>query len=492
MSALNQANIERVMNIGIALSVQRDMSKLLDTIIDEAMTITHCDGGTLYVPENNMLYFKIMRNDSMHTYQGSEDEDVDLPPVAITEDNVCSYVMIHRKMVNIDDVYRSDAFDFSGPKRYDDLTGYLTKSMMVIPLENNKGAVVGVLQLINALDEQGQVIPFDSEFEQIFRSIAAQAAIAVTNMQYTKDIKNVFHSFVQVLAAAIDERSPYSANHTKNVVRLVESFIDFVNVYNAEGKTKVCFPEELKEQIVMGAWLHDVGKIITPLEIMDKATRLGGDEEKVKNRFETIYLSQQVKYLQGKMSEAEWAMLSEEITEAKALCLRANVGDPCTNEDLEKIQSFQHRQVALNDQETLSWLTSGEVEKLSIKSGTLTKEERKIMQDHVSITRRLLNKIPFTDEYKDVPIFAARHHEKLNGKGYPDGLIAAQMPLGARIIAVMDVYEALTAEDRPYKKNMSSERAFAILDEMVADGELDGDLVCLLKVQQGVIKEESI
>lgn len=474
-------NYEKLLNIGILLSAQRNMSMLFDTIVTEAMDITNCDGGTLYICEDNVLEFKIMRNNSMNVFKGGKDEPIDLPPVPISEANVCAYVVIQKELENINDVYNSEKFDFSGPMKYDKITGYRTQSMMVIPLENNKGEIVGVLQLINAKDKDNNTIPFDKNFEPIFRSIASQAAIALTNMKYTKDIKNLFNSLVQVLATAIDERTPYNANHTKNVAALVSDFIDYINLKHDENSYPLYFDDNLKEQTIMAAWLHDVGKITTPLEVMDKSSRLGDNIKLVEMRFELIYLMEEVNYLKGNITEEQWKILSEKITNVKELCIFLNTKDFLDDSQIEQIHDIASTSSVDKDGKIINWLTPTEHLQLTVKKGTLTSDERKIMEDHVVITEKLLSKIEFSNEYKSVPFFAASHHEKLNGKGYPKGLSQGDLPVSTRILGIMDVFEALIANDRPYKKSMSPEKALIILEEMVKFGELDEDLVGLLK-----------
>ncbi len=486
-------DILRVLQIGILLSAQRNMPKLLDTIITEAMLITNCDAGTLYTFENGQLHFKIMRNHTMKSYQGGEDEPVTLPPVPLEERFVSSYVVIHKELVNIEDAYTSDKFDFSGPKRYDQMTGYRTQSMLVIPLENNRGEVVGVVQLMNAMDKDGTVIAFDPKYELIFRSVASQAAIAVTNMNYMRNIKQLFNSLVEVLATAIDERSHYNANHTRNVARFTDEFIDYLNERYSKSEFSEAFTPEDKEQIVMAAWLHDVGKIITPLQIMDKATRLGDHAIVVSMRFDTIFYAEKAKYLAGAYTAAEWELLSEKIKAARALCEKSDTGAVLTDEEVDAIRQFGETVTVRDDGQEMLWLTDYEVNSLSLKYGTLTREERQIMEDHVVITERLLSKIPFTSDYKDVAYFASTHHEKLNGKGYPHKRKAEELPTATRIISMMDVFDALTAKDRPYKKPMSMEKAFSILDKMVADGDMDCGLLHHLKKQQiskGAVGEE--
>ncbi|MEG1870012.1 MAG: HD domain-containing phosphohydrolase, partial [Oscillospiraceae bacterium] len=439
--------------------------------------------GDVYVAKNDMLHFKILRNHTLNTYQGSDGEEVDLPPVPITEHNVCSYVLIHKHMENIDDVYCSDKFDFSGPMDYDLMTGYRTKSMMVIPLENNKGMVVGVLQLLNAKDKNNQTIPFNKIFEKIFCSIASQAAIAVTNMQYTQDIKELFQSLIMVLAAAIDERSPYNANHTKNVADLVANFVDFVNLKHKNGQTKLFFDHEMREQMIISSWLHDIGKIITPLEIMDKSSKLGSKYNEINMRLNVAYYELKAKGADNETDKEIFEQAANEVLHVQELITRINNADQTDPNDLLEINKYADRTLTLPDGKVLPWITPDEFECLNIKYGTLTHDERKIMEDHVVITKRLLDKIKFTSEYKDVAFLAASHHERLNGSGYPNGLTAEQLPIPSRIITVMDIFDSLIAKDRPYKKAVPIKQAFKIIDKLVAKGDIDGEIVELLKEQ---------
>lgn len=477
---INQIIYDKVLAIGIALSAQPNISRLLDTIVTEAMAITNCDAGTLYLKEDDFLHFTVMRNHTMELNKGQSEESVCLPPVPISEKNVCAYVAIHKNMENIPDVYSSEKFDFSGPKKYDSITNYTTKSMLVIPLETNTGRVVGVLQLINAMDDDGNIIPFDVEFEHIFRSVASQAAIAVINMKNTKEIKELLHSIVEVLTAAIDERAHYNARHTQNVAQLTEEFIDFINDEYELGQTYLFFDQAMKEQIVMAAWLHDVGKIITPLEVMDKSTKLGSDLATLELRFDKIYYCEKVKFLLGQYTKEEWRAMEDEILQAKTLCQKMNVSS-VSDEQIEQIQELSKRVSLTEKGEKISWLTTTEVENLCIKYGTLNASERVIMENHVVITDRLLSKIKFSSEYKDVAFFAAGHHEKLNGKGYPKGLKEDEIPVATRILGIMDIFEALTAKDRPYKEPLSLERTFQILSKMENDGDIDPELSRLLQ-----------
>ena len=474
---IDERNLQRILSIGVALTAERDMNRLLNTILTEAIAITDCDAGTLYLLEDDKLHFKIMHNHSLGIFLGGEGVPVGLPPLELSEANVASYVTIHRNMENIADVYVSDKFDFTGPKQYDNLTGYRTQSMLVVPLLNNRDEIIGTLQLMNAMDRDKNVIPFAKEYEEIFRSVSSLAAIAVTNMRFTEENRALFQSLVEVLAAAIDERSPYNAYHTYNVVELTKGYVDFINKKHNEGRTNIYFSPESAEQIVMAAWLHDIGKIITPLDIMDKSTRLGDKLPLVLLRLEAIAATERANYLEGKTGEADYARLAAEISEASALCQSANAGAPAGDEELALIRSYGERRCIMADGRVQPWLTPDEIECLGIRYGTLTPAERRTMEEHVEITGRLLEKIRFSRQYRNVSTYAVNHHEKLNGHGYPGHKTGSELPLGARIITIMDIFEALTAKDRPYKSPIPFERSFAILSEMAESGEIDAELV---------------
>jgi GAF domain-containing protein len=281
-------HLEELLNIGIALSAEKDHTKLLERILREARRITNADAGTLYLCEEDRLVFKIIHNDTLGIYQGGQDEPVDLPPVPLDPANVSSWVALHKKSVNIPDVYETSNFDFSGPKKYDAIIGYRTGSMLVVPLENYGGEVIGVLQLLNAKNEQGQIIPFAPELEKIVFSLASQAAVSLTNMQYIQEIDNLFHSFVQVMATAIDARTPYNVNHTRHIAQLAEKFAAYLDSLTSGPFSQEKFSENRTAQLVMAAWLHDIGKVAIPLNVMDKPSRLGERIGYVRQRLELL------------------------------------------------------------------------------------------------------------------------------------------------------------------------------------------------------------
>jgi HD-GYP domain-containing protein (c-di-GMP phosphodiesterase class II) len=485
--------VEDILNIGIALSAEKDHNRLLEMIVTEARRITGADGGTLYLCESDHLIFKIIQNDTMQTYKGGMGEPVNLPPVPMRLENVSSYVALNNHIVNIPDVYEADGFDFSGPKNYDKITGYRTGSMLVIPLENHQRDVIGVLQLLNAKDGTGNTIPFAPYFEKVISSLASQAAISLTNMQLLADIERLFNSFVEVMATAIDSRTPYNANHTRRVALLSGELARIIDGVKEDKWAEIDFSEDRIAQLVMAGWLHDIGKIATPLSVMNKSSRIEAQIELVLQRLDYIEASLKSHYLEQKLAllnigdissiqslDDKWQEEKKLMQETRDLIIK--VDHPATfvdKEILEKVHAIANRTYLDQAGNEHTWLTESELTALSVIKGTLTEAERQVMEDHVVITERMLDKIPFTRKLKEVPYFASIHHEHLDGKGYPRGLTGDEIPLEGRILALVDVFDALTAADRPYKKAMSTDQALKILGFMVKDGELDGDLLQL-------------
>ncbi len=458
---LNQ--VENILNIGISLSAERDHNRLLERILTEARKITRADAGTLYLREKDRLIFSIIQNESLNIFQGGSGEPIDLPPVKIEKTSVSGYTAITREIVNIPDVYQAQGFDFSGPKKYDSLTGYRTTSMLVLPLENHRQEVIGVLQLINACNELGKTIPFKPHLEKVISSLASQAAISMTKTQMMAEIENLFQSFVMVMATAIDARTPYNANHTRRVARLSLELSQCINKITTGPLAEEEFDENRTRQLVMAAWLHDIGKVAIPLSVMNKATRL-------EERMDIIQL--RLDYI-----KAIDPNRGENVEEARELIIRAN--DPSffvDDETLAHLQEIAELTYTDGQGREKRWLTKEELEALSVSKGTLTEEERKIMEDHVEIADRILQKIPFTSNLKDVPSWASLHHEMLNGNGYPQQLSGAEIPLEGRILALADIFDALTASDRPYKAALSVEKSLEILSFMIEDNMLDKDL----------------
>jgi HD-GYP domain-containing protein (c-di-GMP phosphodiesterase class II) len=482
------AEIENLLNIGIALSAEKDLNRLLEMIVTEARRITNADAGTLYLKQQDVLYFRISQNQTLKIRQGGDGELLNLPPVPIKKENVSGYVALTGCSVNISDVYQTEAFDFTGPRHYDQMTGYRTRSMLVVPIKNQEGDILGVLQLINAQDPANQeVISFAPYYQKVIESLASQAGVAITNTQLLRDIEELFNSFVKVMAAAIDSRTPYNANHSRRVALLARAIGERINQEEEEPWRERVFTQERLDQLTMAGWLHDIGKIATPLSVMNKATRLGDGLELLLQRFdyiwrteETISLQRQLELWptgQEKPAREEVFQLQERRRQLEAhreIILRVN--DPGTLVD--EVIANQLREIASKTYldpagQPKPYLTAVELNNLIVRTGTLTSEERQIMEEHVEITARLLENIPFIKKFQEVPVFARMHHEHLDGKGYPQGIKGDKIPLEARILALVDVFDALTASDRPYKKALPVDQALRIMGFMVKDGKLD-------------------
>lgn len=484
--AINASEMERLFNIGIALSANADSDSLMREIVDVAMDLTNCDGGTLYVLEEGQLRFHIMITLSLGIDQGGHGQRIDLPPVSVSNpQNVCARAAAEKHLINVADVYSDDRFDFSGPQRYDRMTGYRTKSMLVIPMLDDKGDAIGVLQLLNAKDKAGETVAFPKDCEQVIQSLASQAAIRLTNLNYSREITKLLESIVQVLSTAIDARSPYNANHTRNMAKYGERFLNWLR----ETENDKALSPEAQREFLMAVWLHDIGKLVTPLSVMDKPSRLAEAEKDVRQRFETIELLEEIRYLKGELGEGEYRNRLRELSDALETISMANGAGFLTDDLLKKVEEIGEKTYVDREGSRKPFLLPEELEALSVRKGTLTATERQIMENHVVMTKKLLDQVRFGKEYSHVAGWASNHHEYLDGTGYPRKLTAEELSFPERLLTVLDIYDALTAKDRPYKKPMPEEKAFEILHSMAREGKIDSHILELF-VESGAWKEE--
>lgn len=477
---LTNEQLRNIINIGNRLSAEKNKGKLLGDMLDTAMQLSNCDAGTLYLYKDNLLHFMIMKTLSLNISKGEDGEPIDLPPVAMSESNVCSYTAIHKEMVNIPDVYHSERFDFSGPRNYDAITGYYTKSMLVIPLENTQGEIIGVLQLLNAKNEKNEIIPFDQEAEFVLRSLGSQTAVAFTNLIYMEEIKKQMYSFVEAFATTIDARTPYNGSHTRMVTIYAGVLADYINKLYMEGKCEEYFDENRKEQLQLAAALHDIGKMVIPLSVMNKATRLDDKLEKVMDRFQLLTAYYELDECKKRITKEEARDKIDFIKSAKEFILSANSAGFLPEESLQRVNEIADCVYIKEDGEKIYYLTEEERICMNIQKGTLTKEERAKMEEHVVMTAKILDKVYFNTQYKNVAKYASSHHELLDGSGYPHHRKGEELALESRILAVVDVFDALTCTDRPYKAPMPKEKAFSILHAMAEEGKLEERLVSWL------------
>lgn len=478
---LEYTDFEKILKIGIRLCTERDQNRLLEAIMEAGMEITHCDASAMYLYESGQLFFRNMKVTSLEI---SEDKNSELlkkmPTIPMKEKNACAYTVMHREIVNVPDIYNSEKFDFSDAKECDALIGYRTKSMLVIPIENNENELIGVLQLINALDEQRKITVFNEQYELIVLSLGSMAAIELTNLAYVEELKVQLHSFVEALATAIDERTPYNGTHTRKVAEYSELLADYIAKMHEQGLCEEDFDEERKERLLLAALLHDIGKMIIPLSIMNRATRLDGDIVQLEERFLLLRAYYKIDMLKNRISREEYDRIMREMDDDLKFIHEVDTMGYLEDEVCDRVVEMSKKFHENEDGTRTPYLTEHETECLTIRRGTLTAADRKQMENHVVMTEKLLSKVHFNRSYREVPKWATSHHEFLDGSGYPRKMTADQLDLETRILTVSDIYDALTATDRPYKKPMSQEAALRTLKEMADDGKIDSRLVSWL------------
>ena len=460
--------IERFFDLALALTSEREIDVVFDMILTESMDLTDCDGGTVYVLREDRLEFESLYTRSKGVHMSRLMGDVSLPPVMLDRSSVCACAALDKKLINLSDIYDSVEYDFSGAKKYDSLNNYRTVSMLVVPMIDDTGSVIGVLQLINAMEDE-RVVAFDPEYERMISAMTSLASVSLHNRILARELLELLHSFVRVMIGAVDTRSPYNANHTKSMVGYGERFLKYMS-----KKDPTLFPEAMWDPFLMSIWLHDLGKLVIPLEVMDKETRLGGRLSDVMHRIEVAVLSERIQGLQGK-SDSGAAI--KELLEARDFITEINSVGFLSDEMTARVEALGELTCLDSQGERIPLLTEEEKECLMVRRGTLTARERHIVESHVEHTESMLSKMKFKGSYASVPEWATGHHELLNGSGYPYKKKAKDIPIPTRLITILDIYDALPAEDRPYKPAIPSERAIGILREMAEEGKLDGRLL---------------
>ncbi|MCR4897173.1 MAG: GAF domain-containing protein [Lachnospiraceae bacterium] len=474
---MRELSNDRLIQIAIELSAQKDIDLVLDHIIGEAMDLTGCDGGTVYSLEDGFLHFHNVVTRSKDFHMSKSQGNITLPPVSLEAGNICAICAREKRRINVPDVYESTEFDFSGPKKYDALNNYRTTSLLVLPMEDDKGNVIGVLQLLNAMDSDGNVIPFSEEYERTIYALSSLAAVSMNNRRLAQEVYDILHSFVQVMASAIDMRSPYNANHTRSMVRYGKRFIRWLNASDSEWK----FPEDTIDPFLMSVWLHDVGKLVIPLEVMDKADRLGVNVTGLMHKLEIAVLMQRIRGLEHPEEREAAEEEIRYIESSRDLILSKNSAGFLPDDVMAQIRAMGEHSVLDSEGNPVPMLNETELHCMLIQKGTLTDEERQIMQSHVVRTSEMLSRMKFSGSYMKVPEWAGGHHELLDGSGYPKHMTAEQLPKEVRLLTIIDIYDALTAEDRPYKPPMPCEKALGILHSMVEEGKLDGEILDLFE-----------
>ncbi|MBN2789352.1 MAG: HD domain-containing protein [Candidatus Delongbacteria bacterium] len=462
--------------IGIALSSETKMNKLFNLIVDEIIEFADCDACSLYIKnlDKHELIFEATKTVSL--LKKDESSVFKSFSVPLTRKSISGYTAITGETVNICDCYKigeDKEYDFD--KSYDKKTGYRTVSMLSVPMRSTDGDILGVIQLINKIDKNGNIVPFSAEFEQIILSLASQAAVALSNVRLLEANKNLYKALVKSFSQAIEERSPHTAGHSKRVAFISEMIAKHINNKTEGVYSNIFFTYEKLEELKYAALLHDVGKVAVPENVLEKQNKLSDDEmEVITNRFETIKFS--ITLNMSDMDEIKKAI--DGVDNELNFIISKNLPGFISDEDKIKVKEIGAKFYTEFDGTQHSYLTEKEIFMLTdFVKGNFSPDEWEKMKKHVSSTLDILKEVPFTEELKDIPKIAGAHHEMLDGSGYPYHLGHENIMLQSRILAVADVFEALTAADRPYKKAVPLDRSIKILEFMAKDGELDKDIV---------------
>ena len=491
-----QDRLRRLNEIGVALSVERDLNVLLERILHQARGFTSADAGTLFLVKDDHLTFAIAQNDTLHSFVGGRYGAPGVPPVPLNRDSVSGYAAITGETLNIADVYAPEWHRFEGPRNYDRMTGYRTISMLVVPMQDHEGQVTGVLQLLNAIHPTtAQVTAFSSDAQALIQSLASQAAVAINNVRLVQDTEELFESFVRVMATAIDERSPYTGGHIRRVAEMASVVAEAVNRCTEGPLADICFAADELNELRIASWMHDIGKITTPEWVVDKPTKLTTIHDRIellRARFACFSELVQRRGLERRLAGADAALIAAEVQAEReqlrddlAFLERANTpSESLADAVLERLQQIATRHYVVDDRQ-VPCITPDELMNLSIRRGSLNDAERRKINDHAGMTIRMLEQIPFTRKLQRVPDIAGAHHERLDGTGYPRRLEGDQISLQARILAMVDIYESLSADDRPYRAEpMSRETVLRILAQEVENHHLDPNLHALFVQQQ--------
>ncbi|MCP4394052.1 MAG: GAF domain-containing protein [Alphaproteobacteria bacterium] len=524
--------LQKLAEVGIALSTEMDLDHLFEKTILEAKEITNSDGGILYLlnEEDDKLKIVFIFNEQLGLAAGGATNvevlypAVDLYDTATGNPRAYDPIVecaLSGKTINIADAYEVSKFDFSSVKENDDNIGYRSKSFLYIPLKNRKKKVIGVVQLINSRNEFGSLVEFDEGTQKLAEAISANASIALDNQGLVRELQTIFEAFVKIIAKSIDAKSPHTGAHCQRVPEIVLKLAMAACLEDDGPFANFGLDDDDWTTLQLASWLHDCGKIATPEYIVDKATKLetvNNRIHEVRTRFEVLRRDAEIAYLKKQLEGNEdkeklKKEFEDEVAELEGdykFIADCNVGFTAMRTDDRKRLALISRKKWIRHFDRLlglSWeeatrtnkeiaeqvpaeeflldnrsehnfagYNRGEVYNLSVVRGTLTPEERKTIDAHIDVTIDMLAALPFPDNLKNIPEYACGHHERIDGKGYPKGLTGKQMSIPARIMAIADIFEALTATDRPYKAIKSLSKVVDIMANMKDTGHIDPDL----------------
>ncbi|NJD26183.1 MAG: GAF domain-containing protein [Betaproteobacteria bacterium] len=495
------ARLDQLNDIGAALSREKNLGLLLEKILLAAKEITHADGGTVYrvSADRQHLHYEIVRTDSLNiAFGGSAREATSgifpdlplyLPDGSPNNHMVAAYSALQAWTVNIPDAYEAEGFDFSGTRKFDARTGYRSQSFLTVPMKNHENEIIGVLQLINAISPKtGKTVAFSAQDQRLVESLASQAAVALTNRMLIEQLENLFESTIRMINTAINEKSPYTNGHCERVPELTMMIAEAVDSETQGPLADFSMSDADRYELRIASLMHDCGKITTPVHVVDKSTKLETIYDRIHlidARIEIVRRDARIRKLEAVVAgkpkaeaEAEWEAFTATLDDDRALLIKSNIGgERMHQEDVDRIRQIASRyrwHDAVGVEHPL--LDEDEVENLTIVAGTLTAKERNVINYHIVATIKMLELLPWPRHLKRVPEFAGGHHERMDGRGYPKGLRGDQMSVQARMMAIADIFEALTAADRPYKKPMKVSQALSILESFKSGGHIDPEL----------------
>jgi HD-GYP domain-containing protein (c-di-GMP phosphodiesterase class II) len=503
--------LEQLNEIGASLSAERDINRLLEGILLAAKAITRADGGTLYLlteeDGTKRLKFEIMRTQSLNIAMGgTTGTPIPFYPIHLYSKDgkpnnqmVAAFAALTGQTVNIADAYTAEGFDFNGTRNFDKKTGYRSKSFLTVPMKNHENEIIGVLQLINSQDPaSGEVVAFSDADQRLAESLASQAAIALTNRQLINQLEALFESFIAMINTAIDEKSPYTGGHCQRVPELTMMLAEAVNETKQGPLRDFDMSDKDRYELKIAGLLHDCGKVTTPVHVVDKATKLESIFDRIHlidTRFEVLKRDAEIELLKSNAPlqqqgldelslrertnqlEQTYKARLRQFDQDREFLRKCNIGGefmpPEAQEHVRKIAGYKWLDQSGN---TAHFLTDDEIENLSIPRGTLTGKEREIINYHIVATIKMLEALPWPKHLRRVPEYAGGHHERMDGKGYPRGLTRDEMSVQARVMGIADIFEALTARDRPYKKGKTLTESLQILGKFKEGGHIDPDL----------------
>lgn len=507
-SQLTRYRYERgeLVEIAQAITRERDIDRLLNLILEKSRYVTGADAGSIYVVDRQddesaarQLHFKLSQNDSMR-YESAEF----VMPVSMQ--SIAGAAVVTREPINVADVYVADAdptLPYGFDESFDQRTGYRTVSMLCVPMISAQDEVIGVIQLINKKknprlrlhqpdDFTAQVVPFDERSEELLSALAAQAGIALENALLYDEIRNIFEGFVRASVQAIEQRDPTTSGHSQRVSLLSTGLAQMVDRIDSGPYKDAKFSRRDMQELEYAALLHDFGKIGVREQVLVKAKKLYPHEHgAIRSRIDFALKAAEADLLREKVelmekgagksdldaAQERFEQRKQHLQEAWAMIDRFNEPTVLSEGDFSRIAEVGAMGYIDLDGSTRTLLSDAEMISLKITRGSLSPSEINEIRSHVDHTYKFLTQIPWGKSMKRIPEIARAHHEKINGKGYPLGVADKDIPLPSKIMTIADIYDALTASDRPYKRALARDRALQILGFEVKDGNLDAELV---------------